>query len=221
MSQKKYASLQTLQTFLTNLKNTFSELSHKHTVSDITDYVVDEELSATSTNPVQNKVIDAEFEAVATAMNALDAALDQNASSITNLSTLVGDTKVSEQIEAAQIVHVGPDMPTDPNIKVWINTSEEGTGVVPLLPIITSVSLPASGWTGSNPYSQTVDVPSASSTSMITLQPSAAQILALQDSEISMTVENDGNGVITFYAIGGIPSTNMTMQILITPVSYV
>lgn len=127
---------------------------------------------------------------------------------------------VLSAIEAATEVYVGPDMPTDPNIKVWINTSEEGTGVVPLLPIITSVSLPANGWTGSNPYSQTVDVPSASSTSMITLQPSAAQILSLQDSEISMTVENDGNGVITFYAIGGIPSTNMTMQILITPVSY-
>lgn len=128
---------------------------------------------------------------------------------------------VLSAIEAATEVYVGPDMPTDPNIKVWINTSEEGTGVVPLLPIITSVSLPANGWTGSNPYSQTVDVPSASSTSMITLQPSAAQILSLQDSEISMTVENDGNGVITFYAIGGIPATNMTMQILITPVSYV
>ena len=141
--------------------------------------------------------------------------------SIGNLSTLVGDTAVSEQIEAAQIVYVGPTAPTDPNIKVWINTAEDGTGVVPVLPIITSVDLPANGWAGSNPYSQTVDVPRASSTSMITLQPSATQILALQDSEISMTVENDGNGVITFYAIGAIPSSDMTMQILITPVSYV
>ena len=140
---------------------------------------------------------------------------------VINDSTLIPTSSaVYSAIEAATEVYVGPDMPTDPNIKVWINTAEEGTGVVPLLPIITSISLPTNGWTGSNPYSQTVDVPSASSTSMITLQPSAAQILLLQDSEISMTVENDGNGVITFYAIGGIPSTNMTMQILITPVSY-
>ena len=76
MSNKKYASLQTLQTFLSNLRNTFSELSHKHNIDDITDYVVDAELSANSTNPVQNKALDAEFEAVATAINALDLAID-------------------------------------------------------------------------------------------------------------------------------------------------
>ena len=141
---------------------------------------------------------------------------------VINDSTLIPTSSaVYSAIEAATEVYVGPDMPTDPNIKVWVNTAEEGGGVVPLLPIITSVNLPASGWTGSNPYSQTVDVPNASSTSMITLQPSAAQILALQNSEISMTVENDGNGVVTFYAIGDIPTSNMTMQILITPVSYV
>ena len=79
MSNKKYASLQTLQTFLTNLRNTFSELTHKHNIEDITDYVVDAELSATSTNPVQNKTLDAEFEAVATAINALDLAIDNKA----------------------------------------------------------------------------------------------------------------------------------------------
>ena len=161
--------------------------------------VVDDVLSASSTNPVQNKVVN-------TAIN--------------DLSDLIGGTKVSEQIEAAQIVYVGPTRPTDSNIKVWINTSEEGTGVVPIIPIVSSVALPASGWTGHNPYSQTVDVPSASSTSMITLQPSAQQILDLQNEEITMTVENDGNGNITFYCINGVPSFNMNMQILISAVAY-
>ena len=136
------------------------------------------------------------------------------------VSTLVGDKKVSDQIEAAAEVYVGPTRPTDSNIKVWINTSEEGTGVVPIIPIVSSVALPASGWTGYNPYSQTVDVPSASSTSMITLQPSAQQILDLQNEEITMTVENDGNGNITFYCINGVPSFNMNMQILISAVAY-
>jgi hypothetical protein len=78
MSKKKYASLSTLQLFLDNLKDTFSALSHKHTIADITDYVVDTELSTTSINPVQNKVIDAEFDAIATAMNALDSAIDNH-----------------------------------------------------------------------------------------------------------------------------------------------
>jgi hypothetical protein len=136
------------------------------------------------------------------------------------VSALVGDTSVSEQIEAAAEVYVGPTRPTDSNIKVWINTSEEGTGVVPIIPIVSSVALPASGWTGYNPYSQTVDVPSASSTSMITLQPSAQQILDLQNEEITMTVENDGNGNITFYCINGVPSFDMNMQILISAVAY-
>lgn len=76
MSQKKYASLSTLQTFLDNLKNTFSNLGHKHTTADITDYAVDDALSSSSLNPVQNKVLDAEFEEIAVSMRALDLALD-------------------------------------------------------------------------------------------------------------------------------------------------
>lgn len=36
-TNKKYASLNTLSTFLENLKNTFASLSHEHSTSDITD----------------------------------------------------------------------------------------------------------------------------------------------------------------------------------------
>ena len=80
-NNKKYISLNRLSNFLDNLKNTFALLSHKHTTADITDYKVDSSLSSTSTNPVQNKVLDAEFDAIATAMNALDAAIDDKAAS--------------------------------------------------------------------------------------------------------------------------------------------
>lgn len=80
-NNKKYISLNRLSNFLDNLRNTFASLSHKHTTADITDYKVDTALSSTSSNPVQNKVIDAEFEAIATAMNALDAAIDDKAAS--------------------------------------------------------------------------------------------------------------------------------------------
>lgn len=78
-NQKKYASLSTLQTFLDNLKTTFSNLSHKHTISDLTDYVVDSELNQNSTNPVQNKVLNAEFDEIAVSMRALETALDGKA----------------------------------------------------------------------------------------------------------------------------------------------
>ena len=79
MAQKKYVSLNRLSTFLNNLSNKFAALTHKHTLNDITDYTVDSSLSSTSSNPVQNKVLDAEFEAVSTAMNALESAIDNKA----------------------------------------------------------------------------------------------------------------------------------------------
>ena len=75
-NSKKYISLSRLSDFLDNLKNTFATLSHTHKVSDLTDYVVDTELSSTSTNPVQNKVVNAEFTAVNTAFDAVTSVLD-------------------------------------------------------------------------------------------------------------------------------------------------
>ena len=76
---KKYIGLSNLTTFLNNLTNKFSQIGHKHKLSDITDYTVDTELSSTSTNPIQNKVINAEFDAVSEAMGALEAAIDDKA----------------------------------------------------------------------------------------------------------------------------------------------
>ena len=77
-NEKKYASLSTLQTFLENLRTTFSNLSHKHTTADITDYTVDTTLSPTSNNPIANSAVDAEFEAVSQAMGALEQAIDNH-----------------------------------------------------------------------------------------------------------------------------------------------
>lgn len=78
-NSKKYISLTRLSEFLDKIKEKYAQIGHKHTVSDITDYAVDAELSSTSNNPVANKVIDAEFEAVASAMGALDLAIDGKA----------------------------------------------------------------------------------------------------------------------------------------------
>lgn len=60
----KFAGKESLQAFFNNLKNVFSTISHKHTISDITDYSVDSALSSTSTKPVQNKVINEKFDAI-------------------------------------------------------------------------------------------------------------------------------------------------------------
>lgn len=76
MAVKKYVNLSNLSTFLESLRNTFAELSHTHKLSDITDYTVDSELSSSSTNPVQNKVLDAEFEVISQSFSALESAID-------------------------------------------------------------------------------------------------------------------------------------------------
>lgn len=82
MSTKKYVSLSRLSLFLENLRNTFAALSHSHTISDISDFTVDDALSSTSTNPVQNKILNAEFDAIAESFTVLEAAIDKMADDI-------------------------------------------------------------------------------------------------------------------------------------------
>lgn len=143
------------------------------------------------------------------------------ASDLTALRNLVGDKKVSEQIAAAQLVYVGPTMPTDPNIKVWINTAEEGTGVVPVLPRVSTISLPRASWSGSNsPYYQIVSINTVTSATKIELNPTVTQIVSLQNADIALMAENDG-GTVKVYSFGGKPSSDMTMQVTLTEVSYV
>lgn len=92
MTTKKYVSLNKLSVFLENLKSTFATLGHKHSVTDISDFTVDSVLSSTSTNPVQNKVIDAELDAIAESFAVLEAEIDKKADAGTNMTFVVGDT---------------------------------------------------------------------------------------------------------------------------------
>lgn len=122
---------------------------------------------------------------------------------------------------AANMIYIGPDMPTDPNIKIWINTAEEGTGVVPVLPRIATITLAANAWTGSAaPYSQVVNIPTVTSATKVELNATVAQIVSMQNDDIALMAENN-NGVVTIYSFGGKPSANMTMQVTLTEVAYV
>jgi hypothetical protein len=134
-----------------------------------------------------------------------------------------GGTGADNAEEALQNlgIYIGDTEPTDTNIRIWINTSEEGSGVIPLLPRIATVTLPASGWTGStNPYSQVVVVNGVTVNSKLDLQPTAQQIVSLQNEDIALMAENNA-GTVTFYALGGKPTTNYTMQVLLTEVAFV
>lgn len=85
----------------------------------------------------------------------------------------------------------------------------------------TTVSMLAENWTGDeNPYSQVVTVSGATETSKIDLQPTATQIVALQDAEITLMLQND-SGVVTAWAIGNKPTEDYTMQVLISEVTPV
>lgn len=133
--------------------------------------------------------------------------------------TLVNDLPFMP--DPSQNIHIGPTEPTDPNIKIWINTAEDSGGVTPLLPRIATITLPASGWAGSaNPYSQVVTINSVTVNSKIDLQPTAQQIVSLQNEDIALMAENNA-GTVTIYALGGKPSANYTMQVLLTEVAYV
>ena len=156
--------------------------------------------------------------------NTSDTAHSDIRNAISDISALVGDTSVADQIAAANTIYIGPDMPTDSNIKVWINTSEEGTGVVPILPRITNITLKADNWTGSsNPWSQAVDITADANigiSSKLDPQPTAQQIVSMQNEETSIMLSNEGGSVVA-YAIGNKPTVDYTMQVLITEVAFV
>ena len=88
-------------------------------------------------------------------------------------------------------------------------------------PKLATITISASKWGGStSPYSQVVSVSGVNANSKLDLQPTAAQIVELQDAEISLMASNN-NGVVTIYAIGGKPTSNYTMKVLITEVDIV
>lgn len=111
MAQKKYVSLSKLSSFLDSIKKTFATITHKHTISDLTDYKVDEALSSISTNPVQNKVIDAEFDSIAKAMDVLENVIDSKSDlshihEISNINTL---QEALDSKSTVQIISWGDD----------------------------------------------------------------------------------------------------------------
>ena len=83
-----------------------------------------------------------------------------------------------------------------------------------------TISLPLS-WSGSGPYTDTATLTgtTATSQSMVSLQPTAAQLQQLiTDGVTALYIENN-SGTLTAYALGAAPSTAMTIQCTLTEVS--
>ena len=75
-------------------------------------------------------------------------------------------------------------------------------------------------WSGTDPYMQTVTVTGVTinSGSLISMQPSAAQLEQLiEDGVTAMVIENN-SGILTAKAMGAAPTTAMTVQCVVTEV---
>lgn len=84
---------------------------------------------------------------------------------------------------------------------------------------LTTITLPASDWKGAmSPYSQVVEIDAVSVNSRVDLQPSAEQLEAFREMDISLTTENC-NGVVTVYAIGKLPAEDLAIQATILEVT--
>lgn len=99
MSQKKYLSLTGLSNFLDKINAIYSKIGHKHTISDITDYKIDTSLSPTSNNPIANKAVNDEFEAIGEAINILETVIDNKASVSHNHNDLYYTKSEFENLE--------------------------------------------------------------------------------------------------------------------------
>lgn len=105
--------------------------------------------------------------------------------------------------------------------EVWGCISTSTSGGSADAPKLTTVTIPASGWSGeSNPYSQVISCNGVNVASKLDLQPTPAQIVELQDAEISLMLTNN-QGVVTAWAIGGKPTQDYEMAVLITEVTIV
>lgn len=86
---------------------------------------------------------------------------------------------------------------------------------------MTTINLLASNWTGINsPYSQVVTVNGVTENSKIDLQPTPTQLIELQNDDIALMISND-NGTVTAYALNYKPTSDYTMQVLITEVERI
>lgn len=93
--------------------------------------------------------------------------------------------------------------------------------IASMKPKSTTVTILAANWTGNaNPWSQVVSINGITENSKIDLQPTAQQIVALQDAEVSIMLQND-SGIVTAWAIGKKPTVNYTFDVLITEVSVI
>lgn len=79
-----------------------------------------------------------------------------------------------------------------------------------------SITLTAAGWSTEEPYSQAAALAGLTAGSLVTLHPTAAQLMALQEAGVTALTAANANGTLTVYALGAAPAADLTLQITIT-----
>lgn len=83
---------------------------------------------------------------------------------------------------------------------------------------ITQIQAPLADWKGAvSPFSQVVAVDGVTNNSKVDLQIGYDQLDVLRDQEIAFTAANE-DGVVTLYAIGEKPKTDIVLQATLTEV---
>lgn len=79
-----------------------------------------------------------------------------------------------------------------------------------------SITLTAAGWSTEEPYSQGAALAGLTAGSLVTLHPTAAQLMALQEAGVTALTAANANGTLTVYALGAAPAADLTLQVTIT-----
>ena len=81
-----------------------------------------------------------------------------------------------------------------------------------------SITLVAGGWSGSGPYAQTAALAGLPAAALVNLQPTAEQLMLLQQQGVTVLTAANQDGVLTVYALGAAPQDELTLQVTLTPV---
>lgn len=149
--------------------------------------------------------------------NALE---NQVANALVKVAEAEADYKTAEAMaEDAKTAYENAEAEVNAAVEAAVDTAVELIDGK-YIPKTVLITMPAENWGGdTNVYTQEVTVEGGTAASLVTLQPSDEQMMALIVDGVSfLKVDNDG-GVFTAKAGSAVPTTDMTIQATITEVS--
>lgn len=95
----------------------------------------------------------------------------------------------------------------------------EDTVAREMKPVTSTVTLAAASWTGDDPYTQTVALDGVTAQSKVDFQADEVVLAQMLNDGVNALFCKQNNGVLTAYALGAAPTTDMTVQVTVTEVA--